>query len=44
VIDSPLSDWTGSREADEGPDFERIDATALDKALSTLKAEGYDLT
>ena len=39
-----LSDWTGSRESDEGPDFERIDATALDKALSTLKAEGYDLT
>lgn len=39
-----LSDWTGSREANEGPDFERIDATTLDKALSTLKAEGYDLT
>lgn len=38
-----LSDWTGSRKADEGPDFERIDATVLDKALSTLKAEGYDL-
>jgi len=38
-----LSDWTESRKADEGPDFERIDATALDKALSTLKAEGYDL-
>jgi chromosome partitioning protein len=39
-----LSDWTESRKADEGPDFERIDAIALDKALSTLKAEGYDLT
>lgn len=38
-----LSDWTESRKADKGPDFERIDATALDKALSTLKAEGYDL-
>jgi chromosome partitioning protein len=38
-----LSDWTESRKADEGPDFERVDATALDQALSMLKAEGYDL-
>jgi len=38
-----LSDWTESRKADEGPDFERVDATALEKALSMLKAEGYDL-
>src|SRR5450759_3558865 len=38
-----LSDWTESRKADEGPDFERFDATALDQALSMLKAEGYDL-
>lgn len=38
-----LSDWTESRKADEGPDFERVDATALDQALLMLKAEGYDL-
>ena len=38
-----LSDWINAREADDGPEFEQIDATALDKALSTLTGAGYDL-
>ena len=38
-----LSDWTESRQAEEGPEFERLDVTALDKALLTLKEAGYDL-
>ena len=38
-----LSDWTESRKAETGPDFERIDATALDKAISTLAESGYEL-
>ncbi|MGD0187908.1 MAG: AAA family ATPase [Roseiarcus sp.] len=38
-----LSDWNESREAETGPEFERIDATALDKAISTLKDAAYDL-
>ena len=39
-----LSDWVEKREAeDEGLEFERIDATALEKAISTLKEAGYDL-
>ncbi len=38
-----LSDWSNSRRDEQGPDFEQIDATALDKALSTLKGAGYDL-
>ena len=39
-----LSDWIESRETPTGPDFERVDATALDKAISTLADSGYDLT
>jgi chromosome partitioning protein len=39
-----LSDWIESRKSDaEGLEFERIDSTALDKALATLKEAGYDL-
>lgn len=38
-----LSDWIESREAETGPDFERVDAAALDKAIRTLAGAGYDL-
>jgi len=38
-----LSDWNESRVSEEGPDFERIDASALEKAISTLKSSNYDL-
>ncbi len=38
-----LSDWADVRQTEAGPDFEQIEATALEKALATLKAEGYDL-
>lgn len=38
-----LSDWIESRQAETGPEFERVDATALDKALSTLREAGYEL-
>ena len=38
-----LSDWADTRQAEEGPEFERIDATALDKALATLREANYDL-
>ena len=38
-----LSDWAESRQAETGPDVERVDATALELALSTLRKEGYDL-
>jgi cellulose biosynthesis protein BcsQ len=38
-----LSDWNESRKAETGPEFERIDATALDKAISTLKDADYEL-
>jgi cellulose biosynthesis protein BcsQ len=38
-----LSDWADARRAGEGPEFERIDAMALDKALATLKEAGYDI-
>jgi chromosome partitioning protein len=38
-----LSDWMDNRKTEEGPDFERIDATALDTALTTLRGAGYDL-
>jgi chromosome partitioning protein len=44
-LDRPgtLSDWADARQAGAGPEFERIDATAIDKALSTLREAGYDL-
>lgn len=38
-----LSDWVESRQSEAGPEFERIDASALDKALATLRAAGVDL-
>jgi chromosome partitioning protein len=38
-----LSDWADARQVEEGPEFERIDATALEKALATLKEAGYEL-
>ncbi len=38
-----LTDWIESRKAEEGPEFERIDAAMLDKALSTLRDAGYEL-
>jgi chromosome partitioning protein len=38
-----LSDWTDSRQSEVGPEFERIEAAALDKAISALKEASYDL-
>lgn len=38
-----LTDWADSRKSEEGPEFERIDSTMLEKALSTLEEAGYDL-
>ena len=38
-----LSDWADARQLEAGPDFERIEATALDKAFPTLREAGYDL-
>ena len=38
-----LSDWADARRADVGPEFERIDATDLEKALGTLREAAYDL-
>ena len=38
-----LSDWIESRKSDAGPEFERIDAAALDKAIATLKGAAYEL-
>jgi chromosome partitioning protein len=38
-----LTDWMDNRQPETGPDFERIDATALDKAVATLAENGYDL-
>jgi chromosome partitioning protein len=38
-----LTDWINNRQDEQGPDFERIDATALDKAIPTLKGAGYDV-
>jgi chromosome partitioning protein len=38
-----LSDWAEARQAESGPEFERIDAIALDKALKTLREAGYEL-
>jgi hypothetical protein len=35
-----LSDWTESRKADEGPDFERVDA-ALTMHTDELMVFGY---
>ena len=38
-----LFDWADARTADAGPEFERIDATAIDKALETLREAAFDL-
>ena len=38
-----LSDWNESRQAENGPEFERVDVSALDKAIPTLRDAGYDL-
>jgi chromosome partitioning protein len=38
-----LSDWNEARKVETGPEFERIDATALDKAISTLKDSDFEL-
>jgi chromosome partitioning protein len=38
-----LSDWADARTADAGPEFERIDATDLDEAITTLREASYDL-
>ena len=38
-----LSDWADARQLEAGPDFERIEATTLDKALPALREAGYDL-
>ncbi len=37
-----LSDWAEARDAEGGPDFERIEARALDAALNRLRGAGYD--
>lgn len=38
-----LSDWIESRQSEAGPEFERIDAAALDRAIATLKDAAYEL-
>jgi chromosome partitioning protein len=38
-----LSNWIESRQVETGPDFERVDAAVLDKAIQTLAGAGYDL-
>jgi len=38
-----LSDWMEARPTDDGPDFERIDAVDLEKAILALRADAYDL-
>ena len=38
-----MSDWYDTRQAEEGPDFERIDTKDISTALETLRASGYDL-
>jgi chromosome partitioning protein len=38
-----LSDWADNRKSDEGPDFEQIDASALEQSLATLKDAKYDI-
>ena len=38
-----LSDWVESRKLEEGPDFERIDSTMLEKAIETLHENDYEL-
>lgn len=38
-----LTDWAENRKTEEGPEFERIDAAALEKALATLDGAGYEL-
>lgn len=38
-----LSDWIENRQTEAGPEFERIDAAELEKAIATVKGAGYDL-
>jgi chromosome partitioning protein len=38
-----LTDWSESRQSEAGPEFEQIDAAALDKAIATLREAGYGL-
>ena len=38
-----LSDWYEHRPEGEGLEFEKIDASALDRAIPTLREAGYDL-
>jgi chromosome partitioning protein len=38
-----LSDWVESRRSEGGPEFERIEASALEKAIATLRDAGYGL-
>ena len=38
-----LADWIISRQSETGPEFEKIDATLLDRTLATLEADNYDL-
>jgi len=38
-----LTDWSESRQSEAGPEFEQIDAAALDKAITTLREAGYEL-
>jgi chromosome partitioning protein len=38
-----LGDWDEARVTESGPDFERINASTLDKAIAALKDANYDL-
>lgn len=38
-----LSDWYESRKEENGPEFERIDATDLDRSVVALRENAYDL-
>ena len=38
-----LTDWYEARKAEEGPDFDKTDASDLEKAIPALSAAKYDL-
>jgi len=38
-----LSDWAENRKTEDGPDFEQINSSALEKALTTLEDAGFEL-
>jgi chromosome partitioning protein len=38
-----LSDWSESRQAEEGPEFEQIDSAKLEVAIATLRESGFEV-